>query len=70
MKEGKCTKSDLIVKVRSKSNRRFKAGSELSGKVNFVSVDFNDESTDEVESLEVKLTLTSEACTAEEVCED
>jgi hypothetical protein len=70
MKEGKCTKSDLIVNVRSKYNPRFKAGAELSGKVNKIEVDYNEEVTEDSELVEVKLVLTSKACTAEEVCED
>ncbi len=63
----KCSKSDLIVNVKSSRRPRFKAGSELSGKVNMVEVDFNEEITEESEMVEVKLVLTSKAC-SEESC--
>ncbi len=70
MNAEKCSQSDLIVNVRSRRRPRFKAGSELSGKVNLVEVDYNEEITDETELVEVKLVLTSKACSAAEVCED
>ena len=70
MNTEKCSQSDLIVNVRSRRSPRFKAGSELSGKVNLVEVDYNEEVTEDSELVEVKLVLTSKACSAEEVCED
>ena len=57
----KCTKSDLIIEVKKKVTR-FKAGSELSGKVNLVAVDFNEEMDETSESVELKIRLSSEAC--------
>lgn len=62
MQTEKCNKSDLTVQVRSKRRPRFKAGSELSGKVNLVAIDFNEEITEEMEMVELKLQLTSESC--------
>lgn len=69
MQTENCNKSDLTVQVRSKRNPRFKAGSELSGKVNLVAVDFNEEINDEMELIEVKLQLTSESCGSADSCE-
>lgn len=65
----KCTKSDLIIEVKKKVTR-FKAGSELSGKVNLVAVDFNEEIDETSESVELKLHLSSEACAEECSCEE
>ena len=65
-----CKKSDLIVNVRKKDVRRFKAGAELSGKVNIMDVDFNEEVNETSELIEVKIKLSSESCEAAPVCED
>ena len=70
MAKENCSKSDLILQVKSKRISRFKAGSELSGKVNLVSVDFNEEIDETSESIELNLCLTSEACAEESSCED
>jgi len=51
----KCVKSDLIVEVKAKRKPRFKAGSELSGKVNLVAIDFNEEIDEISESVELKI---------------
>lgn len=69
MQTEKCKKSDLVVNVRSSRRPRFKAGSELSGKVNMVEVDFNEEANETSELVEVKIKLTSEACGAAPGCE-
>ncbi len=65
-----CKKSDLIVNVRKKDVRRFKAGAELSGKVNIMDVDFNEEVNETSELIEVKIKLSSESCETAPVCED
>lgn len=65
-----CKKSDLIVNVRKKDVRRFKAGAELSGKVNIMDVDVIEEVNETSESIEVKIKLSSESCEAAPVCED
>lgn len=64
-----CKKSDLILSVRKRDVRRFKAGAELSGKVNIMEVDFNEEVNDTSEFLEVKIKLTSETCEVVPDCE-
>jgi hypothetical protein len=69
MQTENCNKDDLTVQVRSKRKPRFKAGSELSGKVNLVAVDFNEEINDESELVELKLQLTSESCSSADSCE-
>ena len=58
----KCKKSDLIINVTKRDVRRFKAGAELSGKVNIMNVVFNEEIGENFEQLEIKLHLSSEAC--------
>lgn len=65
-----CKKSDLILNVRKKDVRRFKAGAELSGKVNIMDVDFNEEVNETSELIEVKIKLSSESCETAPVCED
>jgi hypothetical protein len=62
MQTEKCTKSDLTVQVRASRKPRFKAGSDLSSKVNLVEVDFNEELTEDQELIEVKLTLSNQRC--------
>lgn len=62
MRNENCTKSDLIVNVKTKRAPRFKAGSDLSNRVNHPDVDLHEELTDEHELVEVKLTLSSEWC--------
>ncbi len=64
-----CKKSDLILSVRKRDVRRFKAGAELSGKVNIMEVDFNEEVNDTSELLEVKIKLTSDVCAVQPSCE-
>ncbi len=64
-----CKKSDLIVNVRKKDVRRFKAGAELSGKVNIMDVDVIEEVNETSELIEVKIKLSSESCEAAPVCE-
>lgn len=63
MQTEKCTKSDLTVQVRASRKPRFKAGSDLSSKVNRVAVDFNEELGEDMELVEVKLTLSNQRCT-------
>jgi hypothetical protein len=58
----KCTTNDLEVQVKATAKPRFKAGAELSGKVNRISVEVNEDLTEEMESIEVKLVLSRESC--------
>ena len=60
----KCTTDELEVQVKASAPRRFKAGAELSGKVNRISVEVNEDQTDEMETIEVKLVLSRESCVA------
>lgn len=60
----KCTTNDLEVQVKASAPRRFKAGAELSGKVNRISVEVNEDQTEEMETIEVKLVLSRESCVA------
>jgi hypothetical protein len=57
-----CIKNDLILNVKKKNVARFKAGAELSGKVNIMDVSVNEDLTDTHEILEVALVLTSKYC--------
>lgn len=58
----KCTTNDLEVQVKATARPRFKAGAELSGKVNRIAVEVNEDLTDDMESIEVKLVLSKELC--------
>jgi hypothetical protein len=57
-----CTKNDLIINIKKKDVRRFKAGAELSGKVNIMDVSVFEDETDTHEILEVSLVLTNKQC--------
>ena len=57
-----CTKNDLILNIKKKDVRRFKAGAELSGKVNIMDVSVFEDETDTHEILEVSLVLTNNQC--------
>ena len=57
-----CTKNDLILNIKKKDVRRFKAGVELSGKVNIMDVSVFEDETDTHEILEVSLVLTNKQC--------
>jgi hypothetical protein len=48
--------------VKKKDIRRFKAGAELSGKVNIMDVSVFEDETDTHEILEVSLVLTNKQC--------
>jgi hypothetical protein len=48
--------------VKQKNISRFKAGAELSGKVNIMDVSVNEDLTDTHEILEVAIVLTSKYC--------
>ncbi len=57
-----CFNDDLIVNVKSTRRPRFKAGAELSGKVNIMDVNVDQEIGDDFEALEIKIRLTTETC--------
>ena len=57
-----CKKNDLIVNVKARNIGRFKAGAELSGKVNIMNVEVNEEIGGDFQDLEIRLHLSSEVC--------
>lgn len=60
----KCQNNDLIVNVKA-TRPRFKAGAELSGKVNIMDVVVNEEIGENFQEIEIKLRLTTETCVSE-----
>ncbi len=59
-----CVSEDLEVQIKAKSPVRFKAGAELSGKVNKVGVEVNEEVDEISETFEIKVTISRTACTS------
>lgn len=57
-----CQNESLDLMIKARRAPRFKAGSELSAKVNRVVVDLNEETTDDAELFELKLELWFERC--------
>ena len=62
LNEASCINSDLILNVKKKDVRRFKAGAELSGKVNKMDVTVDEDITDEAQEWKITLVLKSERC--------
>ncbi len=63
LNEASCTNSDLILNVTTKRDvTRFKAGAELSGKVNKMDVTVDEDITDEAQEWKITLVLKSERC--------
>ncbi|MBU3659038.1 MAG: hypothetical protein FGM14_04160 [Flavobacteriales bacterium] len=62
LNEASCTNSDLILNVKKKDVRRFKAGADLSGKVNKMDVTVDEDITDEAHEWKITLVLKSERC--------
>lgn len=57
-----CQKNDLIVNLKARNVGRFKAGADLSGKVNLMNVEVTEQHTEEVQEVEIRLHLSSETC--------
>lgn len=57
-----CVSEDLTIELKASKRPRFKAGADLSGKLNRVAIEVNQEATDESETLELRLILNSEIC--------
>lgn len=57
-----CYNEDLNIEVKATKKPRFKAGAELSGKVNKISIDVDKDQTNDSESIGIKLTISSEVC--------
>lgn len=61
-----CQTEGLILDLKTRRSPRFKAGSDLSTKVNLVSIDLNEEVTEHAELFELKLEVKFERCVQEE----
>ena len=61
-----CQTENLVMDIKAKRSPRFKAGSDLSGKVNMVAIHLNEESTEDAELFELKMELKFERCVQEE----
>jgi hypothetical protein len=57
-----CKKNDLIVNVKARNIGRFKAGAELSGAVNIMDVNVDQEIGENFEAIEIKIRLNTETC--------
>jgi endonuclease I len=66
MENTTCKSDQLEVKIRASQNVRFKAGSELSSKVNRVVVDVNEDSSVDHHITEISIQLFSEDCVKEQ----
>ena len=62
MENTNCKKEQLNVTIRASRNVRFKAGSDLSTKVNRVVVDVNEDSSEDQQIMEISIHLFSEDC--------
>lgn len=62
MEENKCTQSETEVILKAVRRPRFKAGADLSGKMNRVTVDINEESHEDHELIEIRIELFREEC--------
>lgn len=58
-----CVSDNLEVQISTKNVVRFKAGAELSGKVNKVAVDVSEEVDETSETFGIKITISRSACT-------
>ena len=63
-----CTQSDLIVNVKRKVTPRFKAGADLSKKVNAVDIGWDETHEEDNSILEFHIHLKAEKCTAVKSC--
>ena len=57
-----CFNEDLNIEVKATRRPRFKAGAELSGKVNRISIDVDQDETGDAEKIAIKLIISSEIC--------
>lgn len=57
-----CQSNDLILNLKATRRPRFKAGAELSGAVNIMDVNVDQEIGENYEALEIKIRLTTETC--------
>ncbi len=57
-----CQTNDLMVNVKATRRPRFKAGAELSGAVNIMDVNVDQEIGENFEAIEIKIRLNTETC--------
>jgi hypothetical protein len=57
-----CQNSNLEIEVKAVKRPRFKAGAELSGKVNKIHIDVNQHEMEDAEAIELKLVFFNEVC--------
>lgn len=57
-----CQTDDLMVNLKATRRPRFKAGAELSGRVNIMDVHVYQEIGDDFEAIEIKIRLSTETC--------
>lgn len=62
MNAEKCANNTLEIAVKTKRRVRFKAGSDLSSKVNRVAIEVIEEASDDHEMIELKIQLFGEDC--------
>jgi hypothetical protein len=62
MENATCKNEQLELTIRTKRKVRFKAGADLSGKVNRVAVEVHEDAQDNHQSMEIKIHLFSEVC--------
>lgn len=57
-----CVNEELDIQVKATRRPRFKAGAELSSKVNLVIIDVDQEQTVDSESITIKVKIESDIC--------
>ena len=65
----KCSQSETEVVLNMRRRPRFKAGSDLSTRVNRVAVEINEDSTEDHEMIELKVQFFREECAKTECSE-
>jgi hypothetical protein len=62
MEENTCKLQDLIIQVKLRNKVKFKAGAELSGKVNIANIEVNEEHIDDSHVIHLHLAIKKQAC--------
>lgn len=70
MAEKKCTESETQVTISAKNVVRFKAGADLSGKLNRAVVEINEERHEDHDLFEIRIGLFREVCEQSECLEN
>ncbi len=66
MENTTCKNDQLELMIRTKRNVRFKAGSDLSSKVNRVAVEVHEDAQNDQQSTEISIHLLAEDCTKDQ----